>query len=155
MLNGIQRMQDAKQGILDHLVIILSVLTLASLVVLFVGVLGLTTTLALSVVQRTREFGVMSALGATPAALARQVWVEALLLGGLSAGTALLLTVPVSFALEAACGQIFFKAPLDPWISPAASLLWLGVVFVLASVSSLGPALRASRLSVREALSQG
>ena len=153
-LSGIQRMQDTKQGILDHLVIILSVLTLASLVVLFVGVLGLTTTLTLSVVQRTREFGVMSAIGATPATLARHVWIEALLLGALSGLAALVITVPVSFALEAACGLIFFKVPLDPWISPSASALWLAIVLVLATLGSLGPALRASRLTVREALSQ-
>jgi putative ABC transport system permease protein len=154
MLSGIQRMQDTKKGILDHLVIILSVLTLASLVVLFVGVLGLTTTLTLSVVQRTREFGVMSAIGATPATLARHVWIEALLLGALSGLAALVITVPVSFALEAACGLIFFKVPLDPWISPSASALWLSIVLALATLSSLGPALRASRLTVREALSQ-
>ena len=153
-LNGIQRMQDTKQGILDHLVIILSVLLLAAAVVLFVGVLGLTTTLALSVVQRTREFGIMSAIGATPAMLARQVWIEAMLLAALSGITALVITVPVSIALEAVCGRIFFKAPLDPWISPTASLLWFVAVFVLASFGSLGPALRASRLTVRQALSQ-
>ncbi len=154
MISGIQRRQDAKQGIRDHLVIILSVLTLAALVVLFVGVLGQTTTLALSVVQRTREFGVMSAIGATPTMLARQVWIEALLLGGLSGIAALVITIPVSLALESACGLIFFKIPLDPWISPTAALLWLGIVFLLASASSLAPALHASRLTVREALSQ-
>ena len=63
-------------------------------------------------------------------------------------------TVPVSIALEAVCGRIFFKAPLDPWISPTASLQWFVAVFVLASLGSLGPALRASRLTVRQALSQ-
>ncbi|MEQ1831594.1 MAG: ABC transporter permease [Candidatus Eisenbacteria bacterium] len=153
-IDGIQRMADAKQGILDHLVIILSVLTLASAVVLFVGVLALTTTLALSVVQRTREFGVMSALGATSAAIATQVWLEAMLLSGLSAIAALVLTVPVSFALEAACGRIFFKFPLDPWISPAACAGWLGLVWILGSLASLVPAHRASRLLVRDALGQ-
>ncbi len=153
-IDGIQRMADAKQGILDHLVIILSVLTLASAVVLFVGLLALTTTLALSVVQRTREFGVMSALGATPRAIATQVWVEAMLLSGLSAIVAFVLSVPVSFALEAVCGRIFFKFPLDPWISPAACAGWLVLVVVLGSLASLLPARRAARLLVRDALGQ-
>jgi putative ABC transport system permease protein len=152
-VGNIQRMQDARQGILDHLVIILSVLTTAALVVVFVGTLGLTTTLLLSVVQRTREIGVMGAIGATPTTLARQVWFEGVLIGGLSWAVACVLTLPLSAALEAACGWIFFKAPLDVFVSPRAAGLWLLLVVVLASLSSFYPARHAARLSVREALS--
>jgi putative ABC transport system permease protein len=149
----LQRMQDARQGILDHLVIILSILTLAAAVVVFVGSLGLTSTLTLGVIQRTREIGVMSAIGATPTTLARQVWIEGVVIGVFSWLAAGLLTVPVSFALEAACGQIFFKVPLDPYVWPQALGLWLLLVVVLASLSSFYPARRAARLTVREALS--
>jgi putative ABC transport system permease protein len=148
----IQRMQDTRKGLLDHLVIILSVLTTAALVVVFVGALGLTTTLLLSVLQRTREFGVMSAIGATPAMLARHVWYEGLLVGGLSWAVACVLTLPLSAALEAACGNIFFKVPLDLYVSPRVAGQWLLLVVVLASLGSLYPAWRAARLSVREAL---
>jgi putative ABC transport system permease protein len=148
----LQRMEDAKQGILDHLVIILSILTLASAVVVFVGSLGLTSTLALGVIQRTREIGVLSAIGATPSTLSRHVWAEGVLFGVLSWVVACLLTLPVSFALEAVCGQIFFKVPLDPYVWPQAPGLWLALVVVLASLSSVYPAQRAARLSVREAL---
>ena len=133
--------------------IILGILTLASLVVVFVGAIGLTTTLTLSVIQRTRELGVMSALGATPTTLALQVWVEAMLVAGCSWLVALALTLPMSAALEATCGRIFFKFPLDPYVSPRAAGLWLLLVLVLASLSSFYPARRAARLSVREALS--
>ena len=37
-------------------------------------------------------------------------------------------------------------------MSPAAAAIWLGLVMVLASVSSLAPARHAARLTVREAL---
>jgi putative ABC transport system permease protein len=145
-------MLDARQAILDHLVIIYSVLTLASLVVVFVGGLGLASTLTLSVLQRTREIGVMSALGARPRTLASHVWLEGLFVGLLSWIVAVLFTVPVSWALEQACGRIFLKAPLDFHLSPLALALWLGLVLVLATFSSFHPALRAARLRVREAL---
>jgi putative ABC transport system permease protein len=59
----------------------------------------------------------------------------------------------LSAALEAACGQIFFKVPLDVYASPSVAGLWLVLVVVLASLSSVYPARRAARLSVREALS--
>jgi len=153
LVSNIQRMEDAKKGILDHLVIILSVLTTAALVVVFVGALGLTTTLLVSVLQRTRELGVMSAIGATPGTLARHVWFEGVLLGTLSWLAACVLTLPLSAALEAACGQIFFKVPLDFYVSPSVAGQWLLLVLVLASLSSFYPARRAARMSVREALS--
>jgi putative ABC transport system permease protein len=148
----LQRMLDARQGILDHLVIIYSVLTLASLVVVFVGGLGLTSTLTLSVLQRTREIGVMSALGAAPRTLATHVWLEGMFVGLSSWLAAVLLTLPVSWALEVACGRIFLKAPLDFHVSVRALALWLGLVLVLATFSSFHPALRAARLRVSEAL---
>jgi len=149
---ALQRMLDARKSILDHLVIIYSVLTLASIIVVFVGALGLTSTLTLSVLQRTREIGVMSALGATPRTLATHVWIEGLFLGLLSWAAAVLLTIPVSWALDQACGRIFLKAPLDLQISPRALALWLALVLVLATFSSFQPAWRAARLRVSEAL---
>ena len=151
-LTHLQRMDDAKQAILDHLVIIFSILTLASTVVVFVGGLGLTSTLTLSVLQRTRELGVMVALGARPRTLATHVWLEGICLALLSFVGAVLLTLPLSWALGAACGNIFLKAPLDPWLSPRALASWLGLVLVLATFSSFHPALRAARLRVRDAL---
>lgn len=153
-LGHAQRMEDAKQGILDHLVIILSILTLASAVVVFVGSLALTTTLTLGVVQRTREFAVMKAIGATPAVLARMVWFEGLLLGVAGWALASLLTVPITVALEHACGRIFFQAPLDPYVWPAANAIWLALVLVLSSLGSFVPARRAARLAVREAFAR-
>ena len=146
-------MLDAKKGILDHLVIILSILTLASLIVVFVGALGLASALALSVVQRTREIGIMGAIGATPGTLARHVWAEGVLLGLLSWGAAMLLAAPLTWILESACGNIFFKSPLPFYMSAGAAAEWLGLVLVLASVCSVLPARRAARLTVREALS--
>ena len=121
---------------------------------MFVGALGLTTTLTLGVVQRTREIGVMSAIGATPATLAGHVWVEAVAIAGRQRSVAALV-IPVSFALEAACGLIFIKVPLDFAMSPGASVLWLVLVVGLASLSSLYPAWRATRITVQEALNDG
>jgi putative ABC transport system permease protein len=152
-VTGLQRMQDARQGILDHLVIIIAILTMASVIVVFVAALGLTSTLTLNVIQRTREIGILGAIGATPGVLSRQVWIEAMVIGILGWIAANLLTVPVSWALETAAGTIFFKVPLPFHLSPAASAAWLVLVLVLASASSLYPAHRAARLTVREALS--
>lgn len=151
-VTGMHRQLDMRDSILDHLVIILSTITMATVLVVIVGALGLVSTLLLGVVQRTREIGVLGAIGATPAAIAFHVWVESLLIGLLSWVAANVLAIPVTWALETACGRIFFKAPLDFSMSPAASAAWLGLVVALATLASLYPAARAARLTVREAL---
>lgn len=149
---ALQRMEDAKKGILDHLVIIMAVLTMASLIVVFVGAIGLTSTLMLNVVQRTREIGVLSAIGASPRTIAFHIGVEAVLIAVLSWLLANLLAAPVTAVLEASVGTIFFRSPLEFWMSPLASAAWLALATALAAISSFVPARRAARLTVREAL---
>ena len=153
-VTGMHRQLDMRDAILDHLVIILSTITMATVLVVVVGALGLVSTLLLGVVQRTREIGVLGALGATPGTIAFHVWVESLLIGLMSWVAANVLAVPVTWALETACGRIFFRAPLDFSMSPAASALWLGLVVALATLASLYPAARAARLPIREALAR-
>lgn len=149
----LQRMQDLRASVLDHLVIILSILTVASVIVVAVGGLGLASTLALSVVQRTREIGVLGAIGATPGTIARHIWIEALLFGALGWVLSLILTLPMSDALGHVAGNIFLKNPLPLHLSPLAAGLWLAVVFVIATVCSIHPAWRAARMPVYAALS--
>jgi putative ABC transport system permease protein len=151
-VSRIQRMSESRQGLLDHVLIIFSVLLLAGTVVIFVGCLGWTSLLAVNVVQRTREIGVMAALGATPRTIAGCVWLEAQAVGGLGAVLAWLLAFPVSLALETASGNIFFQAPLPFTVSPLAWLAWCAATVVLGSLCCIVPARRASGLRVREAL---
>lgn len=151
-VTGMHRMLDQKQGILDHLVIILTSITMATVLVVVVGALGLTSTLALSVVQRTREIGVLGAIGASRGTIAWLIWCEGMFMGLLSWLVAMVLAVPLTWLLETTCGRIFFKTPLDFSVSPWASLVWLGLVVVLATLGSLQPAIRASALPVKEAL---
>ena len=65
---------------------------------------------------------------------------------------AVVLSAPLSWALETTCGRIFFKVPLDFHLSPAAAFAWLALALGLAFASSFYPARRAARLPVREAL---
>ena len=76
-----------------------------------------------------------------------------MLIGVMSWLVANLLAVPITWALETACGRIFLKAPLEFSMSVSASLLWLGIVAVLATLGSVQPALRAASYTVKEALS--
>ena len=152
---GVSQMQsltDSRKAFADHLVIIKSALVFAAVLVVFVGVLALVSTLTLSVTERTRELGVLSAIGATPRAIARTIVWEALVIGVLSWVVAIVATIPATLFIGGVAGRMFHKTPLDFFMSPLAVLTWLFLVLILGSISSLYPARRAARLTVREAL---
>jgi len=104
------------------------------------------------VLERSREIGVMRAIGASDGAVIQVFLVEGLLIGALSwvAGTAF--SLPISRVLSDVVGNAFMQHPLTYTFSPEGAALWLGLVLVLAGVSSILPALRAARLTVREVL---
>jgi putative ABC transport system permease protein len=149
---GIQALSDSRKSFADHLVIIKSALIFAALLVVLVGGLGLTSTLTLNVFERTREIGILSAIGATPRTIARYVVFEGMVMAVLSWVVAVIVSIPITFALDAATGQMFIRSALDFFLSPAAVAVWLLLVLILAVLSSFYPARRSARLAVREAL---
>ncbi|MCU1347584.1 MAG: FtsX-like permease family protein, partial [Acidobacteria bacterium] len=151
-VTSVQAQADMRQAFADHLVIINTALTLAALLVVLVGALALTSTMTLSVVERTRELGVLRAIGATPRTLARDIVLEGTLIGALSWGVALAAAVPLTLVLNAVSGRMFIRSGLDFVMSPGAAALWLALVLIVGALASFYPAWRASRLTVREAL---
>jgi len=149
---GIQALSDSRKSFSDHLVIIKSALIFAALLVVLVGGLGLTSTLTLNVFERTREIGILNAIGATPGTIARDVVFEGMVMAVLSWCAALLVSIPITFALDAATGQMFIRSALDFYMSPFAAAVWLLLVLILAALSSFYPARRSARLAVREAI---
>ena len=152
VVSGIRALDDARQAFADHLVIIKSALILAALLVVLVGGLGLTTTLTLNVIERTREMGILSAIGATPRTIARGVVVEGIVMAILSWCVAVIVAIPITFALDAATGQMFIRSALGFFMSPAAIAGWLLLAVLLAAISSFHPGRRAARLTIREAI---
>jgi putative ABC transport system permease protein len=147
-----QSVAERIQALADHLVIVRSALLLAAALVLFVAALGLASTLGVSVLERTREIGILAAIGASPRVIASHVLVEGGLVAALGWLAAIPLAVPVTWLFDRVTGEIFFRAPLDFYLSPVALAAWLATATFLAALGSLVPALGAARLTVREAL---
>ncbi|MEN9938264.1 MAG: hypothetical protein RLZZ387_4843 [Chloroflexota bacterium] len=118
----------------------------------FVGGLGLMGTMSINVLERTREIGVMRAIGATGRAVRQIVVVEGVLIGGLSGAIGALIALPVSRLLSDLVGVSFFQTPLSYTFSVSGTALWLGLVMALAALASVLPAWRAGKLTVREVL---
>jgi putative ABC transport system permease protein len=132
-------------------VLIMFLLIMAVLLAL-VGAIGLTGTMSLNVLERTREIGVMRAIGAADGSIFQIVVVEGLLIGLMSWFCGAILALPLGKALSNAVGSMTFRASLDYMYSTGGLGLWLAVASVLAVLASLLPARRASRVSVRDVL---
>lgn len=132
--------------------ILIVIMLLMSVLMALVGGLGLMGTMSISVLERTREIGVMRAIGASNGAILQVIMVEGVLVGLVSWLLAALLAVPMSQALSVAIGNALLRAPLSYTFSLTGATLWLVLVLVIAALASILPAWRAARLSVREVL---
>jgi putative ABC transport system permease protein len=118
-----------------------------------VGGVGLMGSLSISVVERTREVGVMRAIGARSITILGMFVMEGVLQGLFS----WLVAVPFSFLVAGpaanALGQTMFSANLDFEYNLGAVWVWLVIIGVVSTLASLLPAINATRISVRDSLS--
>jgi len=123
-----------------------------SILIVIVGGLGLATTMSIQVIERTREIGVMRAIGASSHNLLKIISIEGLVVGIVSWILAAILAVPISKYVGDLFGMIFLRTTLDFAVSPIAFLLWLGGVILFSVLASFFPARNATRLTVRDTL---
>ncbi|RIK56381.1 MAG: ABC transporter permease [Chloroflexi bacterium] len=133
-------------------VIILFLLAMAVLLGV-VGGLGLMGTMSINVLERTREIGVMRAIGASNGSILRIVLVEGLIIGLLSWTIGGLIALPASRLLTITVGMALLQAAPTYIFSTNGAILWLAIVLALAFLASFLPARHASLLTVREVLS--
>ncbi len=143
---------ELRTAIGDHIVILTRALVAMAVVLAIVGILGLGSAIGIGVVERTREIGVMKAVGATSRRIATSIMAEAAVTAAVSYIVAVLLSLPLTSAVEGIIGRIGFLAPLPFGVSPGAMLGWAALLGAATVFATLPPAYRAAALSVREAL---
>ncbi len=136
----------------DRFNLISVVLSLMAILIGFVGGLGLAGTMSINVLERTREIGIMRAVGAADRAVRRIVVSEGLVIAVLAWFIGMLLSFPMSYAMCYAFGIGLLNTPLNWVYAIPAVFVWLGAVLLIALVASLLPARAAVRLTVREVL---
>jgi len=133
-------------GQVDQLLVILYALLGLSLVI---AVLGIVNTLALSVIERTREIGLLRAVGLGRLQLAGVVTVESVLTAVF--GTVVGLAVGVGLA--SVLPRVYAEEGLDRLVVPWGGLAFmLALALVVGVLAALWPGARAARLRVLDAI---
>ncbi|MCP5101618.1 MAG: FtsX-like permease family protein, partial [Chloroflexi bacterium] len=117
-----------------------------------VGSIGLAGTMGMNVLERTREIGVMRAIGAVDLEIIKSVVIEGMMIGLISWSMAVVLSFPISSVLLNIIGQAMLDGEIPLKITMDGFLIWLGVVILLSVVASIVPARSAARLTIREVL---
>ncbi|MEZ4726518.1 MAG: FtsX-like permease family protein [Caldilineaceae bacterium] len=145
----INRIRQISGGIFDIIVYLLSAM---GVLIAAVGALGLMGTMSTNVLERTREIGVMRAIGATDGAIQRIVIVEGVIIGLISWLIGAALAYPIGAVISTGVGQVLFNTDLPYTFSATGVITWFFIVSFLAAIASFLPAWNASRLTVREVL---
>lgn len=145
---GLSALSNATES-LDILVIFLLIMALLTAVV---GAMGLTGTMGMNVLERTREIGIMRAIGAVDAEIMRMVIVEGMVIGLISWVLGLFLSIPITYGLSLIVSLAVFETPIEVVFTPLGYLIWLGLVILLSVLASVLPARNAARLTIREVL---
>ena len=127
-------------------------LIIMALLTALVGSIGLAGTMSLNVMERTREIGVLRAIGASNKAVMESVLVEGALIGFISWVLGSLLAIPISYVMANTVSYAIFSSPLQVIFTPTGFLIWLGIAMVFSLAASFFPARNAVRLTIREVL---
>jgi ABC-type antimicrobial peptide transport system permease subunit len=138
----IDQQTSSLDGVLQMIQILLALAIL-------IAVLGIVNTLALSVLERTRELGLLRAIGLRRAQTMRMVTVEAVVISMFGA----ILGVVVGSGLGASVVRALKDQGIDDLVLPWAQMgLFVGVAAIVGVVAAVLPAIRAARLDVLRAI---
>ena len=132
--------------------IVTSMLLALSVIVAIVGGIALMGALSIGVIERTKEIGILRAIGARSHTILGIFVMEGVLQGLLSWMIAIPISILVSPLVANALGHAMFGATLDYQYNGLAVGTWLGIVVVVSILASILPARGATRISVRDSL---
>lgn len=140
------QLQELFNQVID---LILGVISALLLTALLIALLGVANTLLLSVTERTREIGLLRAVGVKKSSVWRMITIESMVMALFGTVLGMVLGVSLGSALVLSLEDFGFEGVAIPWV-------WLAVYTVLAAiagvVAAIWPAWRASRLDILQAI---
>lgn len=147
---AVQDNSEFQEGIEDQVSQILIIVNALLGLCLIIAFFGIINTMALSVLERTREIGLLRAVGMTRRQLRSSVRWEAVIVGVFGALLGVIMGVLLAYAGITALPDEFITQTAIPWASLVFYVL-LGAV--LGVVAAYFPARRAAKLNILDAIS--
>jgi putative ABC transport system permease protein len=151
-VSGVQTGAELQEMSVQMIGILVTLLLMMALLTATVGSIGLTGTMGMNVLERTREIGVMRAIGAVDSAIIKSVVIEGAFIGLISWAMALPLSFPISTLLLTIISTAMGIGAIHLAVTPQGMVIWLGAVLGLTALASVWPARNAARLTIREVL---
>ncbi len=142
-----EQLAEQISGIFDMITLVLAGIASISLIVAGVGIAN---TMLMSVMERTREIGVMKALGATNYQVMEIFLIESAMLGFFGGIFGIILGVVMSQAISFYGETLFFA--LKTSVTPELALFALGFSVIVGVISGVWPARRAAKMNPVDAL---
>jgi putative ABC transport system permease protein len=137
---------DMQFGMIVYMMLAMAVLAA------LVGGIGQMGALSISVIERTKEIGILRAIGAGSGTIMRMFVMEGVLQGVLSCLFALPLSLALAPVMATNLGRVMFGTNLTYRYDTQAAVVWLVIVIVIGTVASIAPARSATKISVRQSL---
>jgi len=133
--------------------IIRTALWVIGLFTLLSGIVGVSNIMLITVRERTREFGIRKAIGATPASILRIIITESILITGLFGYIGMLIGFGANLYMDATLGSKvidtgLFQATMfvDPTVGLGTCIGVTIVLIIAGTIAGLVPALKAARI---------
>lgn len=150
-VSGSETQIAQRETVAGQLGILVTFLVIMAALLATVGVIGLTGTMTINVLESTREIGVMRSIGAAHRSIFGIYITEAVVVGMMAWILGAILSWPLSVGLVRVLADAM-GVNLAYRFSWAGLGIWLVAVVVIAAVASLIPAWSAARVSVRDAI---
>jgi putative ABC transport system permease protein len=147
-----QLMSESRAVLEDHLLMVAGFLGVMGQLMIIVGGLALASTMGMAVLERTREIGVLRAIGAQHRSILVMIQTEGLVIALLGWLLAIPLSIPMSVALGNAFGRIMLPVATSYVPEWRGVVAWFGVAVVVSLLASAAPAWRATRITTKAAL---
>lgn len=119
-------------------------------IVALVGAIGLFNALAMGVLERRREIGILRSMGATGRKVAQVFLAEGIGLGVVGWLIAIVIGLPAAYGFVALLSQVLLRVPFA--FDPISLVVMLLFIVVVATIASLGPVWAASRIKIAQTL---
>ena len=117
---------------------------------IFVAFFGITNTLSLSVFERTREIGLMRAIGTYRKQIRRMIFIESSIISIFGAALGTSLGIFFAWSLIQTLADEGFTVFA---VSVPQTALWIGISIIAGVIAAILPAIRASRQNILDAIS--